>query len=102
MWFAARLKFHEGFNAPAKGLIPSLPDRTKAVESDNQTATDRLLKAQPEGRFGFPNSVRVFPPSKFDDQLSSTMSEEHLMTDSAADYVVGSTTQGRHKSSHTG
>jgi len=102
MRLAGRLELDEGFKAPSNGPIPSLPDRTKAVESDNQTAPHRLLKTQPKGGFGFPNSVCVFPPSKFDDQLSSIMSEEHLMTDSAAHYVVGPTTQGRHKPPHTG
>ncbi len=102
MRFAARLELDEGFNAPSKGLIPSLPDRAKAVEPDDQTAPDRLLKAQPEGRFGFPNSVRVFPPSELDDELSSTMSEEHLMADRAPDHIVGPTTQGRPKPPHTG
>ncbi len=100
MPLVARLEFDKGFKAPSERFVPSLMGGGKAVESDNQTAPDRLLKTQTEGRRGFSHPVRVFPPSQFDDQLSPIMSEEHLMTDRAPDHVRGLTTQGRPKPPH--
>ena len=100
MPLVARLEFDKGFKTPSEGFVTFLMGGGKSVESHNQTAPDRLLKTQTEGRSGFSNPVSVFPPGQFDDQLPPIMSEEHLMTDRAPDYVRGLTAQGRPEPPH--